>query len=808
MGALGPLLAAGFAAGGAALGARGVLRRSLPRPGLVRIAGLDDEVEILRDRWGVPHVYARTEHDLSFANGVVHAEDRLWQMELNRRAATGRLSELFGAATLGVDRFVRRVGLHRVAAEELRLLDEPTRVMLTAYVAGVNWAIEARPRPIELVLLRHHPAPWTELDTLAWAKLMAWGLSVNWDSEIARVRLLNKLGPALAAELEPLYPVGGWLSAHGEAIARAGGSLLESYAQLRELTGLSGLGGSNAWAVAPSRSASGAALFANDMHLAAQMPSVWYELSLEARDRRGDGLKVAGASLPGLPGVVVGHNGQIAWGYTASYVDVQDLYVERVHPEDRRRFARGDGWEQAQVVKEEIRVKGEPRWRSEEVVVSSNGPVITPLLDGIEETLSLRATPLEAGRTMAAGRRLLRARGWEEFREAMRDWTTPSLGVVYADRDGNVAFQLVGLTPKRGAGDGAAPSPGWDPRFAWRGFIPFEELPHRLNPPEGYVATANNQPMGDDYPYRIGVDWVDAYRVHRVVELLRARPKHTRESFQAIQLDVGSVAAREFVARVAGILDGEQPIDPLEREALRLLLAWDGTMATASAPPAIYALFRGRLLRLLYGQQLGELTELYLGAPPHDNTGGSSFAWRVSSKLNAALDDPDWPERRGHRGLTWRDLLLIALGEAVSQLRLAHGEEIGCWDWARIHRISFEHPLGRVKALRRLFNRGPYPVGGDADTPLQTGPSPSRIEDRVGWMPSYRIVVDFADVGTAVSMHTTGQSGQPGSRHYDDFLPMWLRGEYHRLLWERAEVEERLEAETRLLPTDELWPKP
>ena len=808
MGALKTLLAAGLAAGGAALGARGLVRRALPRPGLVRIAGLDDEVEILRDRWGVPHIYARTEHDLFFANGVVHAEDRLWQMELNRRAATGRLSELFGTATLGVDRFIRRVGLHRVAAEELSLLDEPTRTMLTAYVGGVNWAIESRPRPLELLLLRHRPSPWTELDTLAWAKLMAWGLSVNWDSEFARVRILNRLGPALAAELEPMYPAGGWLSAHGESIARAGGSLLESYEQLRELTGLSGLGGSNAWAVAPRRSASGAALFANDMHLAAQMPAVWYELSLDGRDGRGQGLAVAGASLPGLPGVVVGHNGYIAWGYTASYVDVQDLYVERVHPEDRRRFARGDGWEEARLITEEIRVRGEPRWRTEEVVVSSNGPVITPLLEGVEETISLRAAPLEAGRTMVAGRRLLGARCWQEFREAMRDWTTPSLGVVYADRGGNIGFQLVGLTPKRGAGDGAVPSPGWDARFAWRGFVPFEELPSRFNPPEGYVATANNQPVGDDYGYRIGVDWVDRYRVERIVELLRVRPTHDRESFRAMQLDVGSVAARQFVARVGRILEGEEPLDPLEREALRILLSWDGTMKVEIAAPSIYALFRARLLRLLYGQQLGDLTEVYLGAPPHANTGGSSFGWRISSKLIEALDDPDWPEKRGHRGLTWRDLLLIALGEAVSALRLAHGDEFGCWDWGRLHQISFEHPLGRVKALRRFLNRGPYPIGGDVDTPLQTGPMPSRVEERVGWMPSYRIVVDFADVAATVSMHTTGQSGQPGSRHYDDFVPMWLRGAYHPLLWGRADVEERLEEETRLLPTDELWPRP
>jgi penicillin amidase len=758
----------------------------------------------LRDRWGVPHLYARSDHDLFFANGVVHAEDRLWQMELNRRAATGRLSEMFGERTVEVDRMMRRLGFARVARAEIELLDPQSRAALEAYVAGVNWAMEARQRPFEMHLLRHWPEPWTLVDTLAWAKLMGWTLSVNWDTEVARVRLLKRLGPVIASELEPLYPAGGWITAHGEEIATATGSLVDSFRELSEVTGLGWLSGSNAWAVAPERSASGAAMLANDMHLAPGMPAVWYELSLST-----DGLHCVGCSLPGIPGIVVGHNGRIAWGFTASLADVQDLFVEQVHPQDSRRFRRGDGWEQAHVVVEEIRVKGKPRWQTEEVLTGSNGVIMTDLLPGGDATIAMRAAPLEASRTFSAGMRLMRARGWAEFREAMADWGTPSLGVAYADADGNVAYQMVGQLPMRGAGDGSVPVPGWDAAYAWRGWVPFEELPSRLNPTEGFIATANNKPHGDDYPYAIGADWCDRYRVGRIVELLRARQKHDRASFRAIQLDTTSVAARDFVAEVVRILADEQPVDPLEREALRILRVWDGNLAPDSAPAVVYELLRMQLLRFLYTPQLGDLVDVYLGAAPGGRAGGSSYSWRQSSRLVASMRDAEWPEKRGHAGLSWRDVVLICLGGAVTRLRLEHGEDAGGWDWGRVHQLTFEHPLARAaQPLRRLLNRGPFRVGGDVDTPMQIGAPGYRPDGAVSWVPSYRQIVDFADVRGAQSIHTTGQSGHPGSRHYADLMPMWLAGEYHPMLWERADVEANLESESRLLPTDELWPKP
>lgn len=802
------LLAAGLAAGGALLGARQLLGRPSARPGLALVAALDDEVEILRDRWGVPHLYARTEHDLFFANGVVHVEDRLWQMEVNRRAATGRLSEVFGERTLEVDRMLRRLGFARAARAEVDLLDAESRAALEAYAAGVNWAIESRPRPPEMLILRDRPEAWTIVESLAWAKLMGWTLSVNWDTEVARVRLLERLGPEVASELEPLYPAGGWITAHGEEIAAAAGSLLDSFRELSDVTGLGRLGGSNAWAVSPARSASGAAMLANDMHLAPGMPSVWYELSLDARDAFGEGLHCAGCTLPGIPGIVVGHNGRIAWGFTASLADVQDLFVEQVHPEDPRRLRRGDGWEQARVVVEEIRVKGRPRWQTEEVLLSSNGVVMTDLLPGGEATVSLRAAPLEPARTFAAGLRLMRARGWDDFREAMADWATPSLGVAYADAEGNIAYQLVGHLPRRNRGDGSVPAPGWDSAFAWQGWVPFEELPYRLNPREGFVATANNKPHGDGYAYAIGADWADRYRVGRIVELLTQREKHDKATFRAIQFDTTSIAARELVGELRRILGDTEPLDPLEREALRLLLDWDGDLAPDSAAAAIYELLRIKLLRFLYAPQLGDMVDVYLGAPPGGRAGGSSYSWRQSSRLLASMRDPAWPERRGHPGLSWRDALLICLGDAVTQLRLEHGEDVGGWDWGGLHQLTFEHVLAMAQPLRRILNRGPYRVGGDVDTPMQIGAPGYRPDGAVSWVPSYRQIVDFADVRVAQSIHTTGQSGHPASRHYDDFIPMWLAGEYHPMLWERADVEANLESETRLLPTDELWPRP
>ena len=786
---------------------RQALRRALPKPGLYRVAGLDDEVEILRDRWGVPHVYARTEHDLFFGNGVVHGEDRLWQMELNRRAATGRLSEVFGEATFEVDRFMRRLGIGRSARQEVEHLPSATRQVLDAYLAGVNWAIETRPRPVELVLLRHHPEPWTAHDVLAWAKLMSWGLAVNWDSELARVRLINRVGPERALELEPLYPTGAWLTADvGGTLEAAARNLLESFERVRGLTGIGALGGSNAWAVAGWRSASGAGLLASDPHLAPAMPAVWYELSLDCTGADGEGMRVAGASLPGLPGVVIGHNGHIAWGMTASLADVQDLFVEEPDPADPLKFRRGDGWERAEVVREEIRVRGRPRWHVEEVVVSSNGPVVTPLLAASGPPVSLRASGLDPAESLTAGLALNRARSWDEFRAALAGWAAPSLSVVYADRQGNVGYQMVGRVPRRVQGDGSVPAPGWDPAYAWRGYLTIDELPHVYNPPSGVVATANNRPVDDDYPFAVGVDWCDAYRIGRIAELLAGRERHNPRSFAAIQRDVTSIAARRVVEAIRREVGDEQPIDPLEREALRRLLAWDGELSARSPEAAIYGVMRVKLLRFLYGPLLGDVLDVYLGDRAHRFGGLSSFAWRTSSLLIRALGDSAWPEKIGHHGLSWRDVLMIGLGEAVSELRLKLGEEIDAWRWGSVHTVAFDHPLARIKPLRRLLSRGPFPIGGDVDTPLQAGSWAGLIGGNVSWAPSYRQVVDLGDPSGSMAVNTTGQSGHPASPHYADLLPLWLRGDYHPMLWERADVEAHLEGETRLIPTDERWP--
>jgi penicillin amidase len=754
----------------------------------------------------VPHVYARTEHDLFFGNGVVHAEDRLLQMELNRRAARGRLSEMIGGVTLEVDRFMRAVGLERAARAELALLDGPTRAMLDAYVAGVNWVIESRPRPPELIALRHRPAPWTTLDTLAWAKLMGWGISGNWGSELARARLVAGLGQELASELEPVYPAGGFLIGEAADLAEAAEPLRESFEIVRELTGLGQFAGSNAWAVGPARSATGQALLASDLHLSPSMPSVWYELTLHAS--QGEGLDLAGISLAGIPGIVNGHNGHIAWGTPASLADVQDLLVERPHPDDPGLLARGDGWERAEVIREEIRVRGRAGWHVEELLVSSNGVVITPLLKGVDVPVSLRTTAAEASRTLRAGRMLLLARDWEQFRAALADWGTPSLSFVYADRAGNIGFQMAGLVPRRGPKATATlPSPGWDADYGWRGFLSIDELPHVANPPEGFVAAANNQPVGPDFPFALGPDWCDSYRIGRIVELLRARERHDRASMAAIQLDVRSNAARDFVARVREILGDEQPLDPLERDALRRLYDWDGTMAVDSVAASIYQYSRARLLTFLYAPRLGDLLNLYLGAAAHPFA-GSSLLWRSSSHLRRAMADEAWPEKMGHRGLSWRDVVLIGLGEGVSALRLRFGEDPEGWRWGRIHQLWLEHPLARVRPLRLLLNRGGFPIGGDGDTPLQTGGAPWNLEAPVSVVPSTRQIVDLGDPRETVSVMPGGQSGHPLSPHYADQIELFARGEYHPVLWTRADVEAHLETETRLLPTDELWPRP
>ena len=539
------------AAGVSALAAL-VARRSLPQvSGQMRLSGLNDNVEILRDRWGVPHIYAQDRQDALFAQGFVHAQDRLWQMELQRRAATGRLSEIFGHRTLNIDRVFRRLGFHRSAQREIDAQASGTAMdSLVAYTEGINAAVRQMVvLPPEFLLLRHEPEPWTFIDSLSWGRLQAWRISSNWDSEILRYMLAARLDVETLAQVEPQYPAGQPLTV--PAGAASGPADTEFVPRLADLLPFGGGGGSNAWAVAGWRTESGKPILASDPHLGPQMPAVWYEVHLDAPD-----LRVAGASIPGLPGVLIGHNDRIAWGITASFVDVQDLYAEQIDNQNPTRYRSGDSWREGEAVRESIVVRGESEPWIEEVLVTHHGPIVGPPLGFEDPPLAVSSTIDRTTNLLEGFLEINQAGNWEEFRAALAKLEAPTLNYVYADQDGNIGYQLAGRVPIRGKGNGLLPAPGWDPQYDWEGFIPFEQLPTCLNPAAGYVVSANNKIVDDDYPFLLSHEWVAGYRAQRLSDLLGMAEGLNIDRARTVQLDNYSIPARELVELVERLLDG------------------------------------------------------------------------------------------------------------------------------------------------------------------------------------------------------------------------------------------------------------
>lgn len=784
-----------------------LLRRPLARTrGTLRLTGLQNKVEIIRDRWGVPHIYAKNSCDLAFAQGFVHAQDRLWQMDFQRRLVAGRLSEVMGEQTVPVDRWIRILGMRRVAEQEVALIDANIRADVEAYAAGVNARIAQGRLPVEFTLLRYKPEPWTVADSLSWIKMMSWTLSVNWETEILRAQLISRLGPERAAELEPDY-FDRWprIVLPGVDYSAIGSAALERAKASRPFTGppaCAGLG-SNNWVLAGSRTATGAPLLANDMHLSLGSPCIWYENHLVCND-----LNVTGITLPGIAGVVSGHNGHVAWGFTNGFPDVQDLYMERLRrtDDDGVQYEYQGQWLDAEVIREEIHVKGSETV-VEKVVITHHGPIINALAPDLigsgstESTdvqpLALRWASLEPDTMFHALYGMNRARNCIEFREALRHWAAPIQNMVYADTKGNIAYSFPGKVPIRARGDGQVPVPGWTGEYEWTGYIPFEELPHLYNPPSGYVATANNRVVGDDYPHYIGREYAMGDRAQRIVELIEAQDQVDAAYVQRMQFDLVSPSARV----VTGYL-GQLEVDNAELSpVVEMMRDWDGELAANSPAAAVYQVFMRRLIILALSDKLGDLTIRYSGKGPTPVLAeGSMFGARAWEWVQKTLTEPDSHWFDQGNGETRDDVMQLALRETVDFLKAELGPEISDWAWGKLHTLTYAHVLGRVKPLDKLFNRGPYPLGGDGTTVWSTATSRYDLscENVIG--PPFRFIADLGDLRNSLGLLAPGQSGQPGSKHYDDHVQAWFSGEYHPMLYTREDVEREAETRLRLLP--------
>ena len=766
------------------------LRRGVPpRRGTLRLDGLNATVEVIRDRWGVPHVFAQDLRDALFAQGYVHAQDRLWHMELARRLASGRLAEIFGPQALEADRLLRRVGLLRAAQVEVSQASPEGQAHLEAYAAGVNAFLQAMSGrlPPEFLILRFRPRPWTTADSMAISKFTGWTLSGNWDTEIVRSWVVERLGPEVAAQVEPLYPAGLPVIVPPGAESRGLGlPVLDELREVEEFAGAHG-GGSNNWVIDGSRSTTGKPLLANDPHLALQMPSIWYEVHLKGGD-----LNATGVSLPGVPGVVIGHNERIAWGITAAMADGDDLFLERVNPDNPQQYEYKGDWVDGELLREEIVVRGrEPV--VEEVLVTRHGPIIGPAVPGETRALAMRTTVAEASQAIQAVVALNLAGDWQAFREALSLWPAPSLNFVYADVEGNIGYQMAGLVPVRARGHGLVPSPGWTGEYEWTGFVPFEELPFAANPESHYVVTANNKVVEDDYPHFLSGEYIDGYRAQRIVDLLAAKEKHSTDDFRAIQADLYSIPGHELAEQMLTL----QPSSEDARRALNFVRVWDGRLAADSVAATIVEAFYLDLLRRTLGEKLGPLADYFLGKEVHPAIPDTAYFVRCTSWLLRLLREQpaDW-----FPGQTWREVMEQSLADAVAELRRQLGDDMSRWTWGRIHYAPFEHVLGRMRALRPIFNRGPVPIGGDMNTVANACYLGARPWGVYSYAASYRQIIDLSDFNRSLAVIAGGQSGHPASRHYADMIGPWARGDYHPMLFDRAEVEHHAEGRLTLTP--------
>ncbi len=767
-----------------ALGGAGVylIRRALPQTnGTLAFTGLQDAVEVLRDHWGVPHIFARNAHDLFLAQGYVHAQDRLWQMELNRRTASGRLAEFAGEPALATDRLFRTLGLRRAAEAEFAHLDPETKEALELYAAGVNEFVaqHGSALPLEFTLLRLTPDPWSPIDTLAFGKLMAWVLGGNWSSELMRAHLVARFGVEGMRFLMPPYSDSAPIIVPREASYHT----WNTAALFRLLDAGQGISevGSNNWVVSGTRTTTGSPILANDPHLEAQMPSIWYEMHLV-----GGPYNVAGSTFPGTPGVVIGHNADIAWGVTNGGPDVQDLYMEQFDPADPTRYRYRDAWEPATLVREEIKVKGRAAPVVETVRITRHGPILNSVVDGLGAFLALRWTALEPGSLSTSIMRLNRAHTWSEFRAALRLWTVPAQNFVFADRQGNIGYQLPGRIPIRAKGIGLLPVPGWTGEYEWIGEIPFEQLPSVLNPRRGYIATANNRIVPDGYPYFISADWDPGFRARRIETMLADSPHASLGQMARIQLDLTSLPAQAFVRALSRIPLTNEPAAGLLAQLRAELESWDGVLRPNSRPAAIYEAVRLSLVPLVFKDVLGpELYTRYLG---------HVSSWQtVLLRLLETPTSPWW-------GPAGRDAVVTrAFTEAYDLLNARLGPDRSGWTWGRLHTMQFVHPVGRMPAVAWIFNVSAPPTsGGDATTVNNGGFDLATFRQRT--VASYRQLLDLADWDRSLSIHTTGQSGVPFSPHYHDFVLLWAAGRYHPMLFSRDRIEDALDGKLTLTP--------
>ncbi len=757
-----------------------IARSALPEiDGTLAVRGLSAPVSITRDSHGVPTIEAATLDDLFFAQGYVTAQDRLFQMDLMRRAAAGELSEVVGDVALRHDRQQRILGIRAEAEKGLQAATPENRQQFGDYARGVNAYLEShRDRlPLEFRILRYSPRPWTIQDSLTIGYQMVETLSTSPSAALTREKILAKLGPELTADLyvntswrdhpptapapiwegsPPLKPVatssgaGTWSSAVKWPNIKAA-SLLEPWLEPFFPTDPLPLG-SNNWAVSGTHTVTGKPLLSNDMHLGHQMPNLWYQAHL----RTGD-FDVTGVTLPGYPYVIVGHNRRVAWGFTNLTATLEDVYVENF--DEHGQYLTPEGWKQPEVRREIIHVKGKPDV-AVDVAVTRHGPIVTELSPGETRKIALRWTLYDGTRIPFF--HVDQVQNWQEFRRAFSELDAPGQNVVYADVDGNIGYQTTGKVPLRASGDGSLPVDGSNSAHEWIGSIPFDQLPNVLNPASGIIGTANGRITPDGYPHSVSVQWEAPWRTDRIYRVLGSGKKFSAQDMLSLETDVYSELDAFVADKLVYAADHAQNVSPPVRKAADILRQWNGQMNAASAAPTIVSKARVELKRMLLETKLG-------ADPQAEQADKSSLSWESYHWMMETV----WLENvLTHRPARWLppnyasydDLLATALSEAVKKAPA----DLDSWKWGPEDSVTIQNPvLGKIPVLRRWTGPGEQPQSGSGYTVKAAGRT---------YGPSERFTADLSNLDASTLNLVTGESGNFLSPYYMDQWQAWYTG--------------------------------
>lgn len=762
---------------------RTLSRRALPDYNAdISLKGLTYDVEVFRDHYGIPHIYAETEKDLYTAVGYLMAQDRLWQLDFLRRVTLGRLSEIFGEDYVETDLILRALRFSE-KSKHLENLTEPKIIdAFKAFADGINQYIASHPRklPPEFAILGYKPEPWEVYHSFNLIGYMAWDLKAGW-SELLLEKIygmtdsihMTEIMPDISVYKSLVYP-----GFNSDMIPLSVVSdLIELSGKLENL-GVEIFSGSNNWAVSGERSVTGKPLLANDMHLSLSVPGIWYQMHQVVNGS----LNVTGLVLPGQPLVVCGHNEKIAWGMTNTYVDNMDFYLEKINPEDSNQYLYMDEWRNFKIKREQIVIKGgDTVWRDN--IFSHRGPVVSGFKKIGKEIFTMHWIGDEFSNEIRTVYLLNRAGNWEEFKEALKTFLSISQNIVYADQEGNIGLFCAAGIPVRKRTGTFGLLPGWTDEFNWIGMVPFEELPYSYNPQSGVVSSANNKTVDETYPYHIGSWYALPYRIDRIRELLDEKEILSVDDFRNIQLDQKSKMAMHFQPALLKALSNSDELSGIQQQCLKLVENWNGTMSKTSPEAAIFEIFYIRLKKNLFSDELG--TALF------DNLNNVSAIIRPAVYRILEKNESIWADDVTTEEMeSLADIYIRSFREAVDDLQQRFGDNPSQWEWGNLHQITLRHPLSSVRILDRLFslNRGPFPVGGSFHT---VSPYSYSADDpsNVGHGSSHRHIFTFDNWDESLTVIPTGNSGIPAGRHYCDQAKMYIEGEYHEDLFSREAVE-------------------